>query len=116
MLLCVDCDGNMGFHFRQKNPDIRYYICSNNNHSRKTCQETHMIRLDFLEEVVLGEIKRLTKFARHYEDVFVKMIAGNSMETLDMQRRQKEMELKKLFARDKELDTLFTRMYEDIRR
>ena len=72
-----------------------------------------MIRLDFLEEVVLGEIKRLTKFARQYEDVFVKMIAGNSMETLNMQRKQKEAELKKLLARDRELDTLFNRMYED---
>ena len=72
-----------------------------------------MIRLDFLESVVLGEIKRLTKFARQYEDIFVRMIAGNSMETLNMQRKQLEFELKKLIMRDKELDTLFNRMYED---
>jgi hypothetical protein len=103
----------MTFHFRQANPEIKYFMCYNNNRGRKTCPQTHMIRLDFLESVVLGEIKRLTKFARQYEDSFVKMIAGNSMETLNQQRKQKEIELKKLLMRDKELDTLFNRIYED---
>ena len=31
-------------------------------------------RVDFLEQVILGEIKRLTKFASHYEDDFVKAV------------------------------------------
>ena len=113
LLKCADCWGNMSFHFNQSNPDIKFFSCYNNNHARKACQTTHMIRLDFLEAVVLGEIKRLTKFARQYEDIFVKMIAGNSMETLNMQRKQMEIELKKLLACDKELDVLFSRMYED---
>lgn len=113
LLKCADCGANMTFHFRQKNPDIRYFCCPNNNKSRKTCPTTHMIRLDFLESVVLGEIKRLTKFARQYEDAFIRMIAGNSMEMLNAQRKQKEIELQKLLIRDKELDTLFSRMYED---
>ena len=113
MLKCADCGANMTFHFRQQNPDIKYFICANNNSTRKTCPTTHTIRLDFLESVVLGEIKRLTKFARQHEDYFVRMIAGKSMETLNAQRKQKEIELEKLLIRDRELDTLFNRMYED---
>ena len=42
--------------------------CSNYKGNRGTCQSPHYIRVDFLEEVVLGEIRRLTKFASLYED------------------------------------------------
>lgn len=42
--------------------------CSNYKGNRGTCTSTHYIRVDFLEQVVLGEIRRLTKFASKYED------------------------------------------------
>ena len=51
--------------------------CSNYKGNRGTCQSTHYIRVDFLEEVVLGEIRRLTKFASLYEDEFVKAVIGH---------------------------------------
>ena len=39
----------------------------------------HYIRVDFLEEVVLGEIRRLTKFASQaYEDDFLKAVIGHT--------------------------------------
>ena len=74
MLFCADCGGNMNFHFNQKNPEIQYFNCSNNNKARKTCPATHYIRVDFLEQVVLKKIRRLTKFARQHEDAFARLI------------------------------------------
>ena len=89
LLVCADCGHNLHFHFNQGNPDIKYFNCSNYKGNRGTCTSTHYVRVDFLEQVVLGEIRRLTKFA------------------------SKEKELKALQARDEELDGLFERIYED---
>ena len=69
--------------------------------------------MDFLEEVVLGEIRRLTKFASLYEDEFVKAVIGHSRQAEQTDRKLKEKELKTLLARDEELDGLFERIYED---
>ena len=113
LLVCADCGCNLHYHFNQTNPDIKYFNCSNYRGNRGTCQSTHYIRVDFLEEVVLGEIRRLTKFASLYEDEFVKAVIGHSQQTADTEHRLKEKELKKLLARDEELDVLFERIYED---
>ena len=68
LLVCADCGSNLHFHFNQGNPEIKYFNCSNYKGNRGTCTSTHYVRVDFLEEVVLGEIRRLTKFASRYED------------------------------------------------
>ena len=68
LLVCADCGSNLHFHFNQGNPEIKYFNCSNYKGNRGTCTSTHYVRVDFLEEVVLGEIRRLTKFASLYED------------------------------------------------
>ena len=73
----------------------------------------HYIRVDFLEKVVLGEIRRLTKLATQYESEFAKIVMGHSIQTAQQERRQKQKELNTLVARDKELDNLFEHIYED---
>jgi len=113
LLVCADCGCNLHFHFNQGNPEIKYFNCSNYKGNRGTCQSTHYIRVDFLEEVVLGEIRRLTKFASLYEDDFLKAVIGHSQQADETDRKLKEKELKTLLARDEELDGLFERIYED---
>ena len=113
LLVCADCGCNLHFHFNQGNPEIKYFNCSNYKGNRGTCQSTHYIRVDFLEEVVLGEIRRLTKFASLYEDDFLKAVIGHSQQADEADRKLKEKELKALLARDEELDGLFERIYED---
>lgn len=76
LLVCADCGRNLHFHFNQGNPDIKYFNCSNYNGNRGTCTSTHYVRVDFLEQVVLGEIWRLTKYASLYEDDFIKAVIG----------------------------------------
>ena len=81
--------------------------------NRGTCPSTHYIRVDFLEQVMLKEIHRLTQFAGRYEDEFVQAIAGHSQKAAETERRVKQREFDTLQARDRELDRLFERIYED---
>ena len=94
LLVCADCGSNLHFHFNQGNPEIKYFNCSNYKGNRGTCTSTHYVRVDFLEEVVLGEIRRLTKFASLYEDEFVKAVIGHSQQAEQTDRKLKEKELK----------------------
>ena len=103
LLVCADCGHNLHFHFNQGNPDIKYFNCSNYKGNRGSCTSTHYVRVDFLEQVVLGEIRRLTKFASQFEDEFVKAVIGHSQQAEATDRKLKE----------KELDGLFERIYED---
>ncbi len=112
LLRCPDCGGNLNYHFNQGNHDIKYFNCANYN-SRRQCSSTHYVRVDFLEQVVLGEIRRLTQFASRYETEFVKAAIGQSQQTAAAEQEGKRKELKALQKRDAEIDTLFERMYED---
>ena len=113
LLVCADCGSNLHFHFNQGNPEIKYFNCSNYKGNRGTCGSTHYVRVDFLEQVVLVEIRRLTKYAGLYEDDFLKEVIGHSRQAEETERRLKEKELKSLLTRDDELDGLFERIYED---
>ncbi|MBQ2961101.1 MAG: recombinase family protein [Oscillospiraceae bacterium] len=112
-LKCADCGGNLNFHFNQLNPEIKYFSCQSHNSGLRKCTGTHYIRLDFLEQILLSEINRLATFAAEYEDDFLKAIIGLSAKTAESKRQQKKKELAALSARDKELDMLFERLYED---
>ena len=114
LLVCADCGSNLWYHFNQANPDIQYFNCSGyNKGNRRICNSTHYIRVDFLEKVVLGEIRRLTKLATQYENEFAKIVMGHSMRAAEQEQRFRQKELNSLSARDKELDLLFERIYED---
>ena len=113
LLICADCGGNLNFHFNQKNHAIQYFNCANNNRSLKTCDKTHYVRVDFLEQVVLGEIRRLTQFASRYENDFVKAVVGHSQQAATERQKEKQQKVKTLQTREAELDNLFVRIYED---
>jgi len=105
--------GKRGRVPNQGNPEIKYFNCSNYKGNRGTCESTHYIRVDFLEQVVLGEIRRLTRFASQHEDEFLKAVMGFSGKAVADRRELKQKELTALRSRDRELDKLFERMYED---
>ena len=112
-LKCPECGGNLNFHFNQKNHDIKFFSCQNHNSGLRKCSATHYIRLDFLEQVVLYEVNRLAAFANEYERDFVKAMMGRSAKVAENDRARKQRELNTLLTRDKELDMLFERLYED---
>ena len=113
LLKCPECGGNLNFHFNQNNHDIKFFSCQNHNSGLRKCSSTHYIRLDFLEQVVLYEVKRLACFASEYENDFIKAMIGRSAKVAENTALRKQRELDALTARDRELDMLFERLYED---
>ena len=113
LLKCPECGGNLNFHFNQNNPEIRFFSCKNHNSGHRLCTKTHYIRLDFLEQVVLYEVRRLACFANEYESDFIKAMIGRSAKVAENERIRKQRELDTLTARNQELDMLFERLYED---
>ena len=113
LLKCPECGGNLNFHFNQNDHDIKFFSCQNHNSGYRKCSKTHYIRLDFLEQVVLYEVKRLACFASEYENDFIKAMIGRSAKMAENTALRKQRELDALTARDRELDMLFERLYED---
>ena len=113
VMKCPECGGNLNFHFNQNNHDIKFFSCQNHNSGLRKCSPTHYIRLDFLEQVVLYEVHRLACFANEYENDFIKAMVGRSAKVAENERVRKKRELDALLARDRELDALFERLYED---
>ena len=113
LLKCPECGGNLNFHFNQNNHDIKFFSCQNHNSGYRKCSKTHYIRLDFLEQVVLYEVKRLACFASEYENDFIKAMIGRSAKAAENTALRKQRELDALTVRDRELDMLFERLYED---
>ncbi len=113
LLKCADCGKNLHFHCNSKNPDIQYFNCPGYNKSLKECESTHYIRVDFLKQVVLGEIRRLMKFAVKHESQFVQIVMGFSKQTVEAELKRKQEKRYKMDARDREIDMLYERLYED---
>ena len=113
LLKCPEWGGNLNFHFNQNNHDIKFFSCQNHNSGYRKCSKTHYIRLDFLEQVVLYEVKRLACFASEYENDFIKAMIGRSAKVAENATLRKQRDLDALTARDRELDMLFERLYED---
>jgi len=114
LLSCADCGSNLWLNKNSGNPDIKFFYCSNNTAShRGTCEDRHYLRVDFLEQVVLQELSRLTKFAKKCEKVFAELIMNQAEHVGVEQMQKKQKELYALNARNRELDKLFNRMYED---
>jgi len=116
VLVCSTCGTNLHFHFNQRTPSIEYFNCSTYNgrgKKRGTCNATHYIRADFIEQVVLADIKRITAFAKHYEDELLAILTASVGDEIGRLIRASESQVAILKARNKELDSLFERLYED---
>ena len=114
LLVCAECGSNLNYHYNQKNHDINFFRCSGHDKGkRKICSATHDSRVDFLEQVVLGEIRRLTKFACHYEEEFVKAVSDYSKQMLSTQLEINQKQLNTCLEREHTIDQLFEKIYED---
>ncbi len=112
LLVCSDCGSNLNYHLSSRG--ISSFCCPGSNQGRrKDCTSAHYVRMDFLEEVVLAEIRRLTRFAGKYEDLFIKTVSEFSRDTLQSKISAYQSEVRSLTSRDRELDRIFERLYED---
>lgn len=93
---CADCGSKMSFHRRVDEPaDKHSYVCSNYRRNTNSCS-MHYIRNVVVEQIVSDNLKEVIGYVSAYESEFIQMV-------MDTDVRQ----------RNKELDNLFQRIYED---
>lgn len=113
LLYCADCDCKLHFNVNHPHTELKYFNCSNYRGNRGTCDNTHYIRADALEQVMLLELRRMTRFLQGKEEDFVKLLMDKSLQEAQRESKFKEKELGAMLARCHELDGLFTKTYED---
>jgi len=116
LLFCADCGYKM---YLMRGPSIeerKYaYTCGNyRNRARSNLEcTTHYIRKSVLMDLVLGDLQRVLAYVQTQEREFVRRATEQgekeSQKALATQRR----ELDKAQARQRELDMLFRKLYED---
>ena len=113
LLYCGDCGHKLWFNINKQNPSIRFYSCSNYKGLRGTCESTHYVREDSLEQVVKMELFKLATYLDHDEDAFAELLEHKSNKDSMAERKAAESALAAATARSKELLRLYERVYED---
>lgn len=113
LLYCADCGCKLHFNVNHPHTELKYFNCSNYRGNRGTCNSTHYIRADALEQVVLLELRRMTQFLQDKEEDFVKLLMDKSVQEAQRENKRQENEVASMIARCHELDALFTKTYED---
>ena len=113
LLYCGDCGHKLWFNINKQNPSIRFYSCSNYKGLRGTCESTHYVREDSLEQVVKMELFKLATNLDHDEDAFAELLEHKTNKDSLAERKAAESALSAATARSKELLRLYERVYED---
>ena len=113
LLYCGDCGHKLWFNINKQNPSIRFYSCSNYKGIRGTCESTHYVREDSLEQVVKMELFKLATFLDHDETAFAELLEHKTNKDALAERKAAESALAAATARSQELLRLYERVYED---
>ncbi len=112
-LKCSDCGANLNYKFTHDNPDNHYFSCKNNRAQNGLCKKTHHIRVDVLTNLVKNDIANIVKFANEFEDEFVKIVVDEDYKRIQATQRKNFETLNKMIAREKELDILYEKVFEE---
>lgn len=113
LLYCGDCGHKLWFNINKQNPSIRFYSCSNYKGIRGTCESTHYVREDSLEQVVKMELFKLATFLDHDETAFAELLEHKTNKDSMAERKAAESALAAATARSQELLRLYEYVYED---
>ena len=113
VVCCADCGSRMlvarGKSHSGNNEHLK---CGKNAHSKNECS-MHYIRTCVLREVVVGEINKILSAVHKNEDKFIHTALENSASVHLEDVKKAKKALAKYEKRISELDSLFTRLYED---
>ncbi len=113
LLKCSDCGANLNYKYTHHNPDNHYFSCKNNRSGEGLCKKTHHIRVDKLTALLTNSLSNIVKFANCFEDDFVKIVMDENYRMVVATQKKNQNELQKLLARDKEIDTLVEKLFEE---
>jgi hypothetical protein len=113
LLVCSDCGAALNFKYTHDNPDNQYFSCRNKRDNNGLCSQTHHIRVDTLTELVTHNVRNILHFASLFEDEFVKIVVDEHYKNILTAQRKNQRELQEAQTRDRELDRLYEKIYED---
>lgn len=111
-LKCSDCGANLNYKFTHDNPVNHYFSCFNKRNNNGLCKTTHHIRVDALTHIVSTEIKRMMRYAKKFEDEFVKMLKDDAYEKTLKENQLNLNKYNKLQLREAELDKIIQSLFE----
>ena len=113
LVFCADCGSKMWFRFNQGNHDIHYFSCSNYKGERGTCENTHYIRADALEAIVLLEFRRLSACVAENEQEFSAILEKAVNKNISAEHKRLESDVEAMSARRDQVIAAYGRLYED---
>ena len=78
LLYCADCGKKLWFNIKHDKEDIPFFMCGNYHGNRGTCSSTHYLRADAIEQVVMLELRRLSKCLCDDEESFATLLANKT--------------------------------------
>lgn len=113
LLKCSDCGANLNYKYTHDNPNNHYFSCRNQRAKNGLCTKTHHIRVDMLTQIVRNDIANIVQFAANFEDEFVKIVVDENYKRIQATQKKNFDALNKMLAKDKELDTLCEKVFEE---
>lgn len=112
MLYCADCGKPMWFNVNHPNTDIHYFMCSNYKGRRGTCEDTHYIRADALEQVVLSELRQIVGVMNDDSDYFAEILEEKMNRNIAVNQKSLEEILQKSIVRLSDVERMYENLYE----
>ncbi len=88
-------------------------MCSNYKGRRGTCEGTHYVRADSLEQIVMLELRRMALLLKNDEDLFVSILEAKTNKNMLKQQKFLEDTINKSIARSNEVAMMYERLFEE---
>ncbi|MBQ7861700.1 MAG: recombinase family protein, partial [Clostridia bacterium] len=112
LLYCADCGSPLWFNVNHPNTDIKYFMCSNYKGRRGTCEGTHYVRADSMEQIVMLELRNLANFLAEDEQAFADILEAKTNKNMLSQQKFLESSIDKSVARTKEVALMYEKLFE----
>lgn len=113
LLYCADCGGKLYYNVTNNyKREQAFFSCSSYRNGTERCS-AHFIRENILSDVLLESMQRVFWYVQSYEKDFAgkQMAAFGEEKKKELSRKRRELE--KARKRDKEIDCLIQKIYED---
>ena len=113
MMFCADCGAKL-YQVRGKGwtHDKEYFVCATYRKKKGMCS-SHQIRNVVVEQLLLEDLRRVTSFAKDYEQEFIRIVMNNSEKELAKELRQSQKEYEQAQTRIADIDKIIRKLYED---
>ena len=112
IVFCADCGSRMTISGGYSEDKKEYLKCGKNALFKDECS-MHYIRTKILNELLIGEINKILTAVHENEDNFIRTAMERSASTHFDEVKKAKKTLSKYEKRISDLDSLFTRLYED---